>query len=117
MTDTRSLNAFLAWLLAFALAGLPAFALSWLLVRYATQAFRLGEMAMWGDDSLFVVWGSLGLALTALAIRPAENLVRRFGYGLPAVEEAQGRQDGQDRVSDTAEAALAERLKAELDRD
>ena len=109
---TARLNPFLAWLLAFAIAALPCFAIGWAVVRFGTSMAGYGEMAMWGDG-LFPVWGSLGLALTALLIRPIENAVRKWGYGLASVETANGLASGEDRVSAAAGDALTRQFAGE----
>ncbi|MHA6288265.1 hypothetical protein [Maricaulis sp. CAU 1757] len=105
MTPNTSLNPLLAWLLAFAIAVGPAIGLAWWLFD---MFGRLEDPA--GDWPYPVL---TGLLFATLLIRPLENLIRKHGYGLPSVEEAQGRTGGRDRVSDAAETALSDRLKRE----
>ncbi|WP_417491404.1 hypothetical protein [Maricaulis sp.] len=109
------LNALQAWILAFALCGLPAIALAFGLTFYGFQAAGLIDPPMMAAKSVVLVWLIPGLAGTAIWMRPVENYIRRVFYDLPGVEATHGIEAG-DAVSDAAEAALIEAVQREIGR-
>ncbi|WP_417468893.1 hypothetical protein [Maricaulis sp.] len=112
---TGRLNALQAWILAFALAGLPAMALAWALTLYGFTAAGLIDPPMMEAKSVVLVWLIPGFAGTAIWMRPVENYIRRVFFDLPGVEATHGTEAG-DTVSDAAEAALIEAVQREIGR-
>jgi len=94
----RLINAFLAWVLAFGLIALLAAAL-------------LSQFG-WPVRA----WASASLVIAGVGVRPLENLVRRHGYKLDRVEDVTGLDAETDRVSEAAEAALADQVRSEIER-
>ncbi|WP_417495701.1 hypothetical protein [Maricaulis sp.] len=109
------LNGLQAWILAFALCGLPAMALAWGLVFSGFEAAGLTDPPMMAAKSVVLVWLIPGLVGTAIWMRPVENYIRRVFYGLASVEATHGTEAG-DAVSDAAEAALIEAVQREIRR-
>ena len=109
------LNGLQAWILAFALCGLPATALAYGLVFSGFEAAGLIDPPMLAAKSVVLVWLIPGLVGTAIWMRPVENYIRRFGYDLPPVEEVRGTASG-DAVSEAAERALIEAVRKEMER-
>ena len=116
MRSAGRLNALQAWILAFALAGLPAIGLAYGLVFYGFTAAGLIDPPMLAAKSVVLVWLIPGLVGTAIWMRPVENYIRRVFYDLPSVEATHGTAHG-DAVSDAAEAALIEAVQREMRRD
>ncbi|SDM05335.1 hypothetical protein [Maricaulis salignorans] len=109
------LNALQAWVVAFALCGLPAIALAWGLVFSGFTAAGLIDPPMMEAKSVVLVWLIPGLVGTAIWMRPVENYIRRVFFDLPSVETTYGTAHG-DAVSDAAEAALIEAVQREMGR-
>ena len=116
MNAAGRLNALQAWILAFALCGLPAMALAFGLVLSGFTAVGLIDPPMLAAKSVVLVWLIPGLVGTAVWMRPVENFIRRVFYGLVSVEATHGTAGG-DAVSDAAERALIEAVQRELRRD
>lgn len=115
MSAPGRLNALQAWILAFALCGLPAMALAWGLVLYGFTAVGLIDPPMMAAKSVVLVWLIPGLAGTAIWMRPVENSIRRVFYDLASVETTHGIEAG-DAISDAAERALIEAVQREIGR-
>tara|TARA_R110000868_G_scaffold108842_2_gene296762 strand:- start:564 stop:914 length:351 start_codon:yes stop_codon:yes gene_type:complete len=115
MNAASRLNALQAWILAFALCGLPAIALAFGLVLAGFTAVGLIDPPMLAAKSVVLGWLIPGLAGTAVWMRPVENYIRRVFYDLPSVEATHGTEAG-DAVSDAAEKALIEAVQREMDR-
>lgn len=115
MAGAGRLNALQAWILAFALCGLPAMALAYGLTIYGFTAVGLINPPMMAAKSVVLVWLIPGLVGTAVWMRPVENYIRRVFFDLPSVEATHGTAHG-DAVSDAAEAALIEAVQRELRR-
>lgn len=117
MTANRSLNAFLALILALVLAGLPALALAYGVTSFIAEQMGLDAPAMWGAKSLMLAWMLPGLIFTGLLVRPVENFIRNFGYGLERSEDMRGvsfDDDVSDTTSEAAEKALTEAIEKGL---
>jgi hypothetical protein len=115
MNAAGRLNALQAWILAFALCGLPAMALAYGLVLSGFTAVGLIDPPMMAAKSVVLVWLIPGLVGTAIWMRPVENYIRRVFFDLPSVEAIHGTEAG-DAVSDAAERALIEAVQREIGR-
>ena len=109
MKPNHSLNALLALVLALVLAGLPAFGLAYAVTIFVAGLMGLDDPALWGEKSLMLAWTLPGLIGTGFLVRPIENFIRQFGYGLERGEDMRG-VSFDDEIKDTTSAAAEKAL-------